>query len=95
MKPPTGNSPEPFLRKPSEIWDFLVENELDTKNYDRDLVVELFRRLGIPQPCDNFKKELRPRKVSSEQFVVALLKTIQPYALMMTDLCAFFYFAWG
>src|SRR2546421_9490536 len=72
-----GASGSAFLESdsPSGIWGFLVDSgSIRPQDYDRGLLGILLERAGL----------------SKEQFVVALLGAIQPYALMMAELCEFF-----
>ncbi|HEX6699227.1 MAG TPA: hypothetical protein VF101_00695 [Gaiellaceae bacterium] len=60
---------------PSGIWEFLVDSgSIRPQDYDCGLVGLLFERAGL----------------SREQFMVALLGALQPFARMMSELCEFF-----
>jgi len=81
-----------LLKTSLEIWNFLTKKAgLDTKNYDWHIVEEFCKQLSISLPCKDIKYELKRRNISPEVFLGAFLKTIQPYAQMMADLCSFFY----
>ncbi|MFA5032880.1 MAG: hypothetical protein WC614_07665 [bacterium] len=64
---------------------------LDVENYDSHIVKELCEGLSIPFPCKDLGVELQEQNISSGLFIGAFLTAIQPYAQMMTDICAFFY----
>ncbi|MBI1929440.1 hypothetical protein HYR99_34995 [Candidatus Poribacteria bacterium] len=86
------NTVENLLGSSQEIWDFLRGKAgLDVKNYDLHIVEELCKQLSIPPNCKDIARELQERSISSELFIGAFLKAIQPYAQMMSNLCVFFY----
>lgn len=80
-----------FLNYSWETWDFMIkEAGLDAEKYDRDLVKDVCRSLGLPVSCRNVSRELETRNVSQELLIGAFLKAIQPFARMMVDICSFF-----
>jgi hypothetical protein len=79
-----------MMQSASDIWTFLkTRGGLDTKIYDASLVEELRSRLSLP-PTGRFEKQLKTKNISTEDFVIAFFKAIQPYAEMMTDLLRMF-----
>lgn len=74
-----------------EIWQFLVKKTgLDPTGYDQLIVDDICKQLNILPPCKNLSVELKNKNISSEQFIGVFLKSLQPYAQMMSDLCVFF-----
>ena len=75
-----------------ELWDFIVKKAgLDLQNYDTHIVENLCNQLGIPPPYTDIRSELKRRNISQELFLSAFMKSLQPYAQMMKDLCVFFW----
>jgi|GEM_PF-3152399 len=74
-------------------WDFWNELQvaagLDSK-YDRELQDEVGANLGINATSKLFAEELKKKKVSTEALINMLLTAIQPYAMMMSNICVFF-----
>ncbi|NQX56850.1 hypothetical protein HQN86_24750 [Pedobacter panaciterrae] len=95
---PTQTSTEPdILKDAGSIWKFLIENAgNDPVFYDKDFLkgnedeAGLYTHLKIKPSTAGLEKDLIKHKISSEQFIVALFKTLQPYSQMMSDLCVFF-----
>ena len=88
----TAQNTTPTLTSSWEIWDFLEkEAGLDTAGYDQEIVSDLSASLGIPLPVRNFGRELKRRNITPEEFLGTLLRSIRPYAEMISDLCTFFY----
>ena len=88
--------PKKVLASSCEIWDFLIEKAgLDTEAYDFHIVEELCKNLNFSPAVKNIKKELKTQNISPERFIGAFFRSIEPYAQMMTDLCAFFYLFCG
>jgi hypothetical protein len=50
----------------------------------------LYAGLGITQPSGNFGHDLVTHGVSAERFLIAFFQLLQPYAQLMSGLCAFF-----
>ncbi|MBF0320399.1 MAG: hypothetical protein HQL01_11420 [Nitrospirae bacterium] len=89
-----------------ELWDYLIEKAgLDVESYDMHIAAMICMQLNIPMckkykddkyedkefKSNEFRKELKDNKISVERFIGAFFKAIEPYAMMMTDLCVFFY----
>lgn len=79
------------------LWDFLTQNAgLDTVFYDREILDGngvyrgLYEQLQLDMAQRDFGKALREANVPVEEFVLAFFNTLQPYAQMMSGICAFF-----
>ena len=85
------SSRDVILKNAWEIWQYLLtDGGLDPKFYDKQIVEDLCKNLGFGKKCD-LNKELKSNNISSEEFIGAFLKSIEPYARMIHDLCVFFY----
>jgi hypothetical protein len=79
------------IQRVEALWDALVERSgLDIEDiaYDAALVAEIAELLTISD--ENFRKQLIEREVSVERLLQAFLQCAGPFAVMMTELLAFF-----
>jgi hypothetical protein len=73
-----------------EFWEAFVKGaNVHVTSYDRDLATTLAAALGIRAGV-HLGAELDRAGVSVERFVVALLHMLEPFPMMMSDLCRFF-----
>src|SRR5712692_5012330 len=72
------------------VWKFFVQSgNVNVEGYDSGLVAELRSLLDIPQTKRDLGKDLERFFITTERFIVALFRALQPFAQMMTDLCEF------
>ena len=86
-----------ILKNSESLWIYLKKNAgIDSIFYDRDLLEGnasergLYGLLGIPKYHDDFEQDLHHYSISVEQLLISFFKTLQPYTLMMSDICGFF-----
>ncbi len=83
--------PETPLGTATEVWDFLTKQAgLDPSGYDEGLVEELCAQLGGIDPTRSVARQLSKRGISVETIVSSFLRTLQPYAAMLSKIAAFF-----
>jgi hypothetical protein len=78
------------LRTPSEVWEYLTtDGGLQPRSWDLDLAEDLLTRIDSPPDGDELQRIVASR-VTTEDFIVAFLSTLEPYALMLGDLLRLF-----
>jgi hypothetical protein len=77
------------LEDAANVWDLLLANGLDESGYDQQLVAELSQSLQA-DPYKPLKPQLQALGISTRRFLEAFLTVSEPYARMMSDLCALF-----
>ncbi len=83
-------SQNPPLDSGAELWDFLRERaKLEPEGWDEQLVLRLREALELP-PEDDFHAALVAQGTSAQDVLLAFLRTLEPFAEMMTDLLALF-----
>jgi hypothetical protein len=85
-----------ILKNSWDLWNALIGNGLDSFFYDREFLNGntsfdgLGTHLSLPLTKGNIVSVLKKNNVSTNTFINAFFKTLQPYAQMMNDLCEFF-----
>ena len=84
------------MNKPIDVKDTIelwqqFNKSIDSKSevYDKRLLEEISKELGFKAGCD-FELELKNHNVSKEQLLAVLIKSLQPFSLMMSDLLKMF-----
>lgn len=85
------------IRDAATLWEKLTSAAgLDLEFYDSDILhgtgsfQGLYSHLRISKIHRNFVDDLKENDIQVESFLKAFLNTLQPYAQMMSDICAFF-----
>ena len=82
--------PEGLLETPRAVWEVLVDSgALRPRDYDREFIDTLRSQLNLTSRV-NLGAALEQGNVSMEAFLGALLGVVEPFALMMSELCSFF-----
>jgi len=100
MNPRTSQK-QPLLHEMegvAQIWHYLVESgNIQPKNYDADLVLQLCNSLRIAGDATafitgsaDFGRAMQDHNISREDFIHGLFSAAQPFAEMMAQLCSFF-----
>src|SRR5437667_11335271 len=78
------------LRSPLEVWGYLVSSGgLQPESWDAELVDNLLGRRRAPKD-GTAEERIARSSVTTEEFVVAFLSTVEPFAKMLDDLLALF-----
>ncbi|MGQ2981883.1 hypothetical protein [Flavobacterium sp.] len=86
-----------ILKNAQTLWKALTATaQMHKICYDKELLTGnesaagLYTNLGIADPGPDFLDDLKTYDISVEQLLIAFFRTLQPYAQMMSGLCAFF-----
>ena len=85
----------PMLQNGAELWDALLESGLlprkstGTAGYDESVERELNAAL-FPSSCKSLATNLASDEVSTERFLDAFFKVVQPFSVMLRDTLAMF-----
>jgi hypothetical protein len=86
----THPMPGDLIETPRALWEHLVKTgALRADDYDMDLVETLRSRLDLP-PSVDLGPALETGGVSMEAFLGVLLGVVEPFSVMMAELCSFF-----
>lgn len=84
------------MNKPIDVKDTIelwqqFNKSIDSKSevYDKRLLEEISKELGFKTGCD-FEFELKSHNVSKERLLAVLIKSLQPFSVMMSDLLKMF-----
>lgn len=73
-----------------ELWrQFRKTIDFRCEAYDKQLLDEIIKQLGFKPGCD-IESELKRHNVSKEQLLAVLIKSLQPFSVMMSDLLKMF-----
>jgi len=79
------------------LWSALkTKGGVDTSYYDKELLdseddsLNLYKILGIIKSSENLEADYAANAVTTEAFLIALLKALHTYSQMMGELCRFF-----
>lgn len=83
--------PSAPIESATALWEFFVRSgNIRAKDYDAGLVDALRLSLGIPIGTESFESDLLTHRITTERLTAGLFSVIEPFGLMMTDLCEFF-----
>lgn len=85
------------IKSASDLWTSLLNGAgLDTVFFDKDIAEDnetqtgLYQQLNIDERGSSFPDDLNKNNITVEQLLTAIFCALQPYGMMMSDLCIFF-----